>query len=82
MLARLTAAAQRLDEATARTAAAAQDVEEARSLVAGALEGVAASQLVGVLEAYRDALMRATQGGEPAKNQVRETMARVQALGT
>ncbi|KXK59780.1 hypothetical protein AWW66_22410 [Micromonospora rosaria] len=81
MLARLAAASQKLDEAKAKTVAAAQDVEEARSLVAGALEGVAAGQLIGIIDAYRQALGQAAQGGEPAKQQVQETMARVQALG-
>ncbi|TDB83703.1 hypothetical protein E1091_18060 [Micromonospora fluostatini] len=81
MLARLAAASQKLDEAKAKTVAAAQDLEEARSLVAGALEGVAAGQLRGIIDAYRQALGQAAQGGEPAKHQVQQTMARVQALG-
>ncbi|WP_406042769.1 DUF6244 family protein [Micromonospora sp. NBC_00898] len=82
IMARLAAAAQKLDEAKAKTAAAAQDAAEARALVAGALEGVAAGPLIGVIDAYRQALAQAAQGGEPAKQHVQETIARVQALGS
>lgn len=46
IIARLVAAAQKLDEAKAKSAAAAQDAAEARALVAGALEGAAAGPLV------------------------------------
>ncbi|MFJ6196423.1 DUF6244 family protein [Micromonospora sp. NPDC092111] len=81
MIARLTAAAQKLDEAKAKTAAATQDAAEARELVAGALEGVAAGPLIGIIDAYRQALTHAVQGGEPAKQHVQETIAKVQALG-
>ncbi|WFF06211.1 DUF6244 family protein [Micromonospora sp. WMMD1076] len=81
VIARLAAAAQKLDEAKARTAAAAQDAAEARALVAGALEGATAGPLIGVIDAYRQALAQAAQGGEPARQHVRETIAKVQALG-
>jgi len=82
IIARLAAAAQKLDEAKARTAAAAQDAAEARALVAGALEGVAAGPLLNMIDAYRQALSQAAQGGEPARQHVQETIAKVQALGS
>lgn len=82
IIARLAAAAQKLDEARAKAAAAAQDAAEARALVAGALEGVAAGPLIGVIDAYRQALAQAAQGGEPARQHVQETIGRVQALGS
>lgn len=82
IIARLAAAAQKLDEAKAKAAAAAQDAAEARALVAGALEGVAAGPLIGVIDAYRQALVQAAQGGEPARQHVQETIGRVQALGS
>lgn len=81
MIARLSAAAQKLDESRAKTAAAAQDAAEARTLVAGALQGVGAGPLIGVIDSYRQALMQAAQGSEPAKQHVQETIAKVQALG-
>ncbi|SBT47997.1 DUF6244 family protein [Micromonospora narathiwatensis] len=81
IIARLVAAAQKLDEAKAKSAAAAQDAAEARALVAGALEGAAAGPLVGMIDAYRQALAQAAQGGAPARQHVQETIARVQALG-
>ncbi|MEH0934906.1 DUF6244 family protein [Micromonospora psammae] len=81
IIARLAAAAQKLDEAKAKAAAAAQDAAEARALVAGALEGVAAGQLIGVIDSYRQALEQASQGGDPARQHVQETIAKVQALG-
>ncbi|MCK1847449.1 DUF6244 family protein, partial [Micromonospora sp. R42004] len=81
IIARLAAAAQKLDEAKARTAAAAQDAAEARALVAGALEGATAGPLIGVIDSYRQALAQAAQGGEPARQHVQETIAKVQALG-
>lgn len=81
IIAKLAAASQKLDEAKAKTAAAAQDAAEARTLVAGALEGVAAGPLVGMIDAYRQALAQASQGGEPAKQHVQETIAKVRALG-
>ncbi|MEU4780713.1 DUF6244 family protein [Micromonospora sp. NPDC023633] len=81
MIARLAAAAQKLDEAKAKTAAAAQDAAEARQLVAGALQGIGAGPLIGMIDSYREALMRAAQGSEPAKQQVQETIAKVHALG-
>ncbi|MEU4481599.1 DUF6244 family protein [Micromonospora sp. NPDC023966] len=82
IIARLAAAAQKLDEAKARTAAAAQDAAEARALVAGVLEGVAAGPLIGVIDAYRQALTQAAQGGEPARQHLQETIAKVQTLGS
>ncbi|MFE9689966.1 DUF6244 family protein [Micromonospora sp. NPDC005806] len=82
IIARLAAAAQKLDEAKAKAAAAAQDVAEARVLVAGALEGVAAGPLIGVIDAYRQALAQAVQGGGPARQHLEETIAKVQALGS
>lgn len=82
IMARLVAASQKLDEAKAKTAAAAQDAAEARALVADALEGVAGGPLIGVIDAYRQALMQAAQGGEPAKQHVQETITKVQALGS
>jgi hypothetical protein len=82
IIARLAAAAQKLDEAKARTAAAAQDAADARALVVGALEGVAAGPLIGVIDAYRQALTQAAQGGEPARQHLQETIAKVQALGS
>ncbi|MEV4844835.1 DUF6244 family protein [Micromonospora matsumotoense] len=81
MIAKLAAASQKLDEARAKTAAAAQDAAEARSLVAGALQGVAAGPLIGAIDSYRQALTRAVQGGQPATQQVQETIAKVRALG-
>ena len=81
MIARLAAAAQKLDEAKAKSAAAAQDAAEARQLVAGALQGVAAGPLIGMIDSYRQALAQAAQGGEPAKQHVQETIAKVRALG-
>ncbi|SCG37247.1 DUF6244 family protein [Micromonospora halophytica] len=81
IIARLAAAAQKLDEAKAKTAAAAQEAAEARALVAGALEGVAAGQLIGVIDSYRQALEQAAQGGEPARQHVQETISKVRALG-
>lgn len=81
MIARLAAAAHKLDEARAKTAAAAQDAAEARTLVSGALEGIAAGPLIGMIDSYRQALMNAVEGGEPAKRHVQETIAKVQALG-
>lgn len=81
IIARLAAASQKLDEAKAKTAAAAQDAAEARALVAGALEGVAAGPLVGMIDSYRQALAQASQGGDPAKQHVQETIAKVRALG-
>ncbi|WDZ84289.1 DUF6244 family protein [Micromonospora cathayae] len=51
MIARLSTASQKLDEARAKTAAAAQDVTEARTLVAGAREGAGAGALVGAIDA-------------------------------
>ncbi|MGC5018036.1 DUF6244 family protein [Micromonospora sp. DT47] len=81
IIARLAAATQKLDEAKAKTASAEQDAAEARALVAGALEGVAAGPLIGVIDAYRQALGQAAQGGEPARQHIQETIAKVQALG-
>ncbi|MFU8872608.1 DUF6244 family protein [Micromonospora sp. SL4-19] len=81
VIARLAAAAQKLDEAKAKTAAAAQDAAEARALVAGALEGVAAGPLLGMIDAYRQSLAQAARGGDPARQHVQETIAKVQALG-
>ncbi|MFJ8578742.1 DUF6244 family protein [Micromonospora sp. NPDC093277] len=81
IIAKLAAAVQKLDEAKAKTAAAAQDAAEARALVTGALEGAAAGPLVGVIDAYRQALAQAAQGGGPARQHVQETIAKVQALG-
>ncbi|GGM38671.1 hypothetical protein GCM10011608_24230 [Micromonospora sonchi] len=81
MIARLAAAAQKLEEAKAKTAAAAQDVAEARQLVAGALQGAAAGPLIGMIDSYRQALAQAAQGNEPAKQQVQETITKVRALG-
>lgn len=82
IIARLATAQQKLDEAKAKTAAAARDAAEARALVAGALEGVAAGPLLGVIDAYRQALAQAAQGGDPARQHVQETIAKVQALGS
>ncbi|MGW5671553.1 DUF6244 family protein [Micromonospora sp. NPDC003776] len=82
IIARLAAAAQKLDEAKVRTAAAAQDAAEARALVAGALEGVAAGPLLGMIDAYRQALAQAAQGGDPARQHVQETITKVKALGS
>ncbi|WP_432898902.1 DUF6244 family protein [Micromonospora matsumotoense] len=81
MIAKLAAASQKLDEARAKTAAAAQDAAEARSLVAGALQGIAAGPLIGAIDSYQQALTRAVQGGQPATQQVQETIAKVRALG-
>ncbi|GGM21864.1 MULTISPECIES: DUF6244 family protein [Micromonospora] len=82
VLARLAAAAQKLDEAKAKTVAAVQDVEEARNLTAGALEGIGGAQLIGIIDACRQALGQAAQAADPAKQHVQETMTRVQALGS
>ncbi len=81
MIAKLSAASQKLEEARAKTAGAAQDVAEARALVASALEGVGAGPLVGVIDAYRQALMQAAQGSEPARQHVQETITKIHALG-
>ncbi len=81
MIARLAAAAQKLEEAKAKTAAAAQDAAEARQLVAGALQGAAAGPLISMIDSYRQALAQAAQGSEPAKQQVQETITKVRALG-
>ncbi|WP_091638834.1 DUF6244 family protein [Micromonospora pallida] len=81
MIAKLSAASQKLDDARAKTAAAAHDAAEARTLVSGALEGVGAGPLVGVIDAYRQALMQAAQGSEPARQHVQETIAKIHALG-
>jgi len=81
VIARLMAATQKLDEARAKTAAAAQDAAEARQLVEGALQGIPAGPLLGMIDAYRQSLMQAAGQGEPAKQQVQETITKVQALG-
>jgi hypothetical protein len=81
MIARLTAAAQKLNEAKAKAAAAAQDASEARTLVAGALEGTAAGQLISMIGNVHENLSRAGQAAAPATEQVQQTIARVQALG-
>ncbi|WKU07497.1 DUF6244 family protein [Micromonospora sp. HUAS LYJ1] len=81
MIAKLAVAAQKLDEARAKTASAAQDAAEARALVAGALQGVAAGPLIGMIDNYRQALDRAVQGGQPARQQVEETITKVRTLG-
>ncbi|QDY09742.1 hypothetical protein FJK98_23475 [Micromonospora sp. HM134] len=81
MIAKLAVAAQKLDEARAKTASAVQDAAEARALVAGALQGVAAGPLIGMIDNYRQALDQAVQAGQPARQQVEETIAKVRALG-
>lgn len=81
MIAKLAAASQKLDEARAKTAAAAGDAAEARSLVAGALQGVAAGPLIDMIDSYRQALAQAVQGGQPARQQLQETISKVRALG-
>jgi hypothetical protein len=81
MIARLTAATQKLQEAQAKAAAAAQDASEARTLVAGALEGAAAGQLVSMIDNVRENLSRAGAAAAPASEQVKQTIARIQSLG-
>ncbi|MEV0329492.1 DUF6244 family protein [Micromonospora echinospora] len=81
MIAMLSAASQKLDEARAKTAGAAQDVAEARTFVSRALDGVGAGPLVGMIDAYRQALVQAAQGGDPAQQHVQETIAKIHALG-
>jgi hypothetical protein len=81
IIAKLMAASQKLDEARSKAAAAAQDANEARTLVAGALEGAAAGQLVSMIDNVRENLSRAGQAAAPATEQVKQTVARVQALG-
>lgn len=81
MIARLTAAGQKLGEAQSKAAAAAQDVNEARTLVAGALEGAAAGQLVSMIANVQENLARAGQAAAPAAEGVKQTIGRIQALG-
>lgn len=81
LVARLQAAARKLEEARSKASAAAQDATEARTLVAGALEGVSAGQLVAVIDKVRESLSQAAGTVAPAQQQVRETISRVQALG-
>jgi hypothetical protein len=81
MIAKLMAASQKLDEARSKAAAAAQDASEARSLVGGALEGAAAGQLISMIDNVRESLSQAGQAAAPATQQVKQTIAKVQALG-
>jgi hypothetical protein len=81
MIAKLIAASQKLDEARSKATAAAQDASEARTLVAGALEGAAAGQLVSMIANVQENLSRAGQAAAPAAEGVKQTIARVQALG-
>ncbi|GAB3802860.1 DUF6244 family protein [Micromonospora zhanjiangensis] len=81
MIARLTAATQKLNEAKAKAAAAAQDANEARTLVAGALEGAASKQLVDMVGGVVEHLSHAGQAAASTTQQVQQTIARVQALG-
>jgi hypothetical protein len=81
IIARLSAAGEKLAGAQAKAVAAAQDASEARALVAGALEGGAPGQLVGLIDRVRDSLARAGSTAEPAKHGLQETIAKVKALG-
>jgi hypothetical protein len=81
MIARLSAAGEKLTQAQAAAMAAAQRANEARVLVAGALEGGAPGQLIGLIDRVRESLAQAGSTAEPAKNGVQETIAKVKALG-
>jgi hypothetical protein len=81
MIARLTAASQKLAEAQSKAAAAAQDASEARSLVAGALEGAAAGQLVSMITNVQENLSHAGQAAGPATESIKQNIGRIQALG-
>ncbi|WBB80068.1 DUF6244 family protein [Micromonospora sp. WMMD882] len=81
MIARLSQASQKLDEARAKTVAATQDVTEARTLVAAALEGADPGPLIGVIDAYGQALTQAAQNVGPVRQHLQETITRAQSLG-
>jgi hypothetical protein len=81
IIAGLTGADQKLDQARAQAMAAVQHAAEARTLVVGALEGVSAGQLVSLIGQVIESLRQAAQEVDPAKKGIQETIARVRALG-
>jgi ATP-dependent phosphoenolpyruvate carboxykinase len=69
-----------LDEMNAQLMAARQSAGEARQLVAGALQG-SSGQLTAQLDALVEALGQMAGRTPKTKEQVRTTIAKVQALG-
>ncbi|MET8040356.1 DUF6244 family protein [Micromonospora sp. NPDC005215] len=80
IIAQLAAASQKLDEAQAKLLAAREDASQARTLVAGALQG-SSGQLVGQIDGLVEVLGQVASRPAATKEQVKQTIAKVQALG-
>lgn len=80
IIVQLAAASHKLDEAQAKLLAAREDASQARTLVAGALQGVS-GQLVGQLDGLVEVLGQVASRPAATKEQVKQTIAKVQALG-
>ncbi|MEU7584735.1 DUF6244 family protein [Micromonospora sp. NPDC049230] len=80
IIAQLAAASQRLDEAQAKLLAAREDASQARTLVAGALQG-GSGQLVGQIDGLVEVLGQVASRPAVTNEQVKQTIAKVQALG-
>jgi hypothetical protein len=80
IIAQLAAASQKLDEAHSGLLTARQAAAEARTLVAGALEG-SSGQLTGQIDGLVEAVGQIAGRAPATKEQVQQTIAKVQALG-
>jgi hypothetical protein len=81
IIARLTAATQKLDQAKAKAAAAANDAAEAKTLVAGALQGSSAGALLSHIDKVIQLLHESASAAGPARQRMEETISKAQALG-
>lgn len=80
IIAQLTAASQRLEEAQTRLREAGEAASQARTLVAGALRG-SSGQLVGQLGSLVDAVGQVSNRTPILREQVQQTITKVKALG-
>ncbi|GGM53871.1 hypothetical protein GCM10011608_43510 [Micromonospora sonchi] len=80
IIAQLTAASRKLEEAQAQIAAARQNVGEARQLTAGALQG-SSGQLTSQFDSLIEVIGQVGTRPAAVKEQVHATIAKVQALG-
>jgi hypothetical protein len=81
IIAKLSMAEQRLEQALTKASSAAEDANAARSLVAGTLEGSSAGPLISRIDKVRELLHEAGNATGPARSGLRDTITRVQALG-
>lgn len=80
IIAQLTAASQRLEEAQTKLREAGEAASQARTLVAGALRG-SSGQLVGQLGSLVDAVGQVSNRTPILREQVQQTITKVKALG-